>query len=271
MICDYKTTLLLILLTTSMMEMVSSQEPLACPAGWVQRGALGADISGCGLEIRCKFRYGTDTDSVDKCSVKCDSNPECKGFTFAPLGGDQNHDDKTVCTIYGTDQPTGTWGDKQIFCARAECDITSWEKFPMKVYCRKGGEQFPNLGYKDQVDQAECEAFCVENNECAGYLHRHPPHLCKGQCHIRPGKPDKDQKLTPLSCIYGPAGAGYSFYSKPTRRNVEQGDASDSTYYKDPENEQDTASDSSYYKDPQSDNLADQYSMNAQQSLELEF
>ena len=94
--------------------------------------------------------------------------------------------------------------------------MTSWEKFPQEVYCSAGGEKFPNQGFKDQVDHAECEKFCVENPECAGYLHRHPATNCKGQCHIRPGKPDKDGKPTPLRCVYGPAGAKYSFYSNPS-------------------------------------------------------
>merc|ERR1740138_1142494 len=55
-----------------------------CPAGWVQKGAAGADIGGCGLQ-NCGDRY--DIDSEAACAARCDDNGACVGFSFAPYNG----------------------------------------------------------------------------------------------------------------------------------------------------------------------------------------
>ena len=99
-----------------------------------------------------------------------------------------------------------------------ECDVSIWKKFPTNVYCQKGGDEFPDNGYKNNVNQEECEQFCTENAGCAGFLHRHGKNNCKGQCHIRPGTPVEGGKEPgPLMCRYDKDGAGYSFYENPTR------------------------------------------------------
>lgn len=88
-----------------------------CPAGWTQVGNFGADIGGCGLQS-CGERY--NIDSVQGCADRCASNSDCRGFNYAPLRGDRNHEDQTICTIYNSDTPTGTWsgslGEVQVFC-----------------------------------------------------------------------------------------------------------------------------------------------------------
>jgi hypothetical protein len=108
--------------TTTIATTVSAttEEGLACPAGWEQRGALGADIGGCGLQ-NCTDRY--DAITITHCSGRCDNEAECKAFSFAPMGSDRNHADQVVCTLYKLDQPTSYWTGSdgtasQIFCAR---------------------------------------------------------------------------------------------------------------------------------------------------------
>ena len=44
---------------------------MVCPPGWEQRGALGANIGGCGISD-CNTRY--DTTSINHCNLShCDS------------------------------------------------------------------------------------------------------------------------------------------------------------------------------------------------------
>lgn len=91
---------------------------LHCPRGWVQVGAgFGGDIKGCGLE-GCDGRYTVPT--ADACSLKCLwSGLGCKSFTWAPMGGDRDHPDQNVCTIYGTDVADQMWVPNQILCKMA--------------------------------------------------------------------------------------------------------------------------------------------------------
>jgi hypothetical protein len=88
-------------------------ETLVCPEGSVQVGAHNADVSGCGL-TSCDDRYHMQT--IDECEQACSDHPDCKGFNWAPVGGDKNHLSETVCTLYDQAQPSGMWGPNQIFC-----------------------------------------------------------------------------------------------------------------------------------------------------------
>jgi len=84
-----------------------------CPLGSTQVGDFNADVGGCGL-TSCGDRY--DVESSEACLEKCQLNSQCKSFTWAPVGGDQNHKDSTVCSLYPVDQPTGTWAPFQLMC-----------------------------------------------------------------------------------------------------------------------------------------------------------
>jgi len=98
-----------------------AQAPAAvCPNGWDQKGDIGADIGGCGLQS-CDARYGLTSEAA--CAARCDDNEDCVGFSFAPLNGDRNHAGVTACTIYNSDVPTGTWTGTegtptQVLCGR---------------------------------------------------------------------------------------------------------------------------------------------------------
>ena len=95
--------------------------PAVCPVGWLQVGEAGGDIGGCGLQS-CPERYTTTSEA--ECAASCDTMEECDGFSYAPLRGDRNHEDTTVCTLYNSNVPTGTWtgsaGTVQVFCGRED-------------------------------------------------------------------------------------------------------------------------------------------------------
>lgn len=95
---------------------------LVCPPGTEQVGDNKADIPGCGLTF-CHERYSAQT--IEGCKNKCAGDPRCIGFTWAPVGGDQNHLGETVCTIYDLANPTHTWGPNQIFCRVGTTDTTT--------------------------------------------------------------------------------------------------------------------------------------------------
>ena len=69
-----------------------------CPTGYTQVGGLGADIGGCGTLESCNDRY--DKFTVGDCATHCSNNSECKSFSWAPLNGDRNAKNKTVCTTH---------------------------------------------------------------------------------------------------------------------------------------------------------------------------
>jgi len=99
--------------------------PASCPEDWVQQGAIGADVGGCGLQA-CSERY--ETASELECAASCDAMDDCDGFSYAPMDGDRNHGGVTVCTLYTTDIPTGSWNGVagvplQVFCARPIVDV----------------------------------------------------------------------------------------------------------------------------------------------------
>jgi hypothetical protein len=86
---------------------------LTCPSGTTQVGDHNADMPGCGLEA-CKDRYKVKT--AEACREKCMDDEDCKSITWAPKGGDRNHMDDYVCTMYSETKPTKTWGPNQVFC-----------------------------------------------------------------------------------------------------------------------------------------------------------
>lgn len=104
------------------------QAPAAvCPEGWEQRGEIGADIGGCGLQS-CDQRY--DITSEAACAARCDEHDDCRGFSYAPMNGDRNHPGVTACTIYNSDMPnqiwTGTQGiATQVFCGREAGNVAA--------------------------------------------------------------------------------------------------------------------------------------------------
>ena len=96
----------------------SVAELLVCPKNTVQVGGLGADIAGCGL-TPCDKRYSSSTPT--KCKQVCNANPACLAFSFAPVGGDINHGNVTVCTQYNSVVAPDVWygidkSPQQIFC-----------------------------------------------------------------------------------------------------------------------------------------------------------
>lgn len=116
--------------------------PAVCPSGWVQVGESGADIGGCGLQS-CDDRYGTADEY--HCSQSCDFLEECDGFSWAPAQGDRNHESTSVCTLYNSNMPTGTWsgsaGSVQVFCVRegsgssSQCAPAALEKCQGNTPC----------------------------------------------------------------------------------------------------------------------------------------
>jgi len=128
---------------------------------------------------------------------------------------------KCVKDCSSTGVPSNVYDTYSITLGEDECDVSIWKKFPTNVYCQKGGDEFPDNGYKNNVNQEECEQFCTENAGCAGFLHRHGENNCKGQCHIRSGTPvEGGQEPGPLMCRYDEDGAGYSFYENPSHSDV---------------------------------------------------
>ena len=101
---------------------LSPTETLVCPGGSTQIGAINADIGGCGLES-CGARY--DIPTIEDCQEKCFSNDNCLSFSWAPYGGDRNHVNQLVCTIYNGKVPNQVWGPYQILCAKPTSEPTT--------------------------------------------------------------------------------------------------------------------------------------------------
>eukprot|EP01084_Bolivina_argentea_P113933 202951_1 len=90
-----------------------TQTPIECPDGTEQVGELNVDISGCGI-TQCDDRY--DTTTIEECRGQCLSNPYCRSFTFAPIGGDPNFLHGVVCTLYNEDESNNHYGINQKMC-----------------------------------------------------------------------------------------------------------------------------------------------------------
>ena len=91
---------------------------LACPESSKQLGSLYSDIYGCGIE-NCDARYGLST--IEQCNDKCFLNPNCKSFSWAPVGGDKVFPNKNVCTLYSNTNFT-KGKNRQIMCEPFELD-----------------------------------------------------------------------------------------------------------------------------------------------------
>jgi hypothetical protein len=85
------------------------------------------------------------------------------------LGGDQNHPDVKVCTIYSEDMPTSTWGPEQIFCK-----LTAGSCLRPDGWCHHGGSNYLMLdcdgdGVADPYckDVAGQSGFRSSANHCA--------------------------------------------------------------------------------------------------------
>jgi hypothetical protein len=106
-----------------------------CPQGYsalaFDGNFLGADFGGSGIG-GSDSRFGQQTPQ--DCAQKCEDNAECEAFSFAPVGGDRNHGDTAVCTIYNAEDSTpnqrwaGVNGEySQIFCSRdVQCPQGYW-------------------------------------------------------------------------------------------------------------------------------------------------
>eukprot|EP00928_Gymnodinium_smaydae_P087551 TRINITY_DN71801_c0_g1_i1.p1 TRINITY_DN71801_c0_g1~~TRINITY_DN71801_c0_g1_i1.p1 ORF type:complete len:225 (+),score=37.31 TRINITY_DN71801_c0_g1_i1:54-728(+) len=95
-------------------KIAKAAKDLFCPPGYTQQGPLGADIAGCGLEPGCPGGVGVPTPTA--CAEKC-AKKNCKTFTFAPVGGDANYPQDTLCLLYYSKwNGKRMWGEKQILC-----------------------------------------------------------------------------------------------------------------------------------------------------------
>ena len=81
---------------------------LGCPSGYTQSGGLGADKAGCGLES-CGARYGVQANNENTCRDHCEQYSQCKSFSYAPENGDKNHQGKSVCTVYSSQDFNQMW------------------------------------------------------------------------------------------------------------------------------------------------------------------
>ena len=142
-----------------------------CPVGWVQVGALGADIGGCGLHS-CGERY--DISNEVDCAARCDSMSECQGFNFAPRGADRNHEDETACTVYNSDSPTSSWtgtlnsAPAGLVAAQVFCKRDGGESSFVGCFMDDGSRDFdtPSSGFANRANDnsnsfTKCQAACA--------------------------------------------------------------------------------------------------------------
>lgn len=96
---------------------------MGCPPGskMVNNPQGFNDISGCGLQ-GCDHRYEVDYRDIHACKQGCDlysaNHPgkHCAAYSWAPIAGDKNHHEHSVCTLYDSAVPTQLWGPTQVFC-----------------------------------------------------------------------------------------------------------------------------------------------------------
>ena len=62
-----------------------------------------ANINNCGM-TGCDSSDRYDK-TIEQCRDACEAWKGCRGFNWAPVNGDRNHLDKTVCTLYRKDHP----------------------------------------------------------------------------------------------------------------------------------------------------------------------
>lgn len=111
-----------------------------CPLGTTQIGGLGADIIGCGI-TNCANRY--DLTTINECVLRCKSTQTCIAITWADIGGDHNHPNSTVCSMYDTDQQDNLLLDSneifsQLFCSLNATIIQPTTNKTLKSVCISG-------------------------------------------------------------------------------------------------------------------------------------
>jgi hypothetical protein len=134
---------------------------------------------GCGL-TDCADRY--DLYDARACAEKCEENPECNAFTWAPTDGDILNLGQTVCTIYKKYAPTATWPGMsssfhidymQVFCkANLVYDMIN------PILSCKDNER---IGDQRSYSRLEARRACSLNVDCTGYYvdHLGNGRLCK--------------------------------------------------------------------------------------------
>merc|ERR1740120_425281 len=146
--------------------------PLTCPSGTTQVGDLNADVSRCGYNGNegCADRY--DIHTIEDCRDKCRADAKCASFTWAPVGGDKLHMEKTVCSLYAVNEPDQQWGPNQVMC----------KPDPVSLACPSGSTQVGELnadvsrcGLEDcevryDVSSIEsCQANCEKHRFCKSF------------------------------------------------------------------------------------------------------
>ena len=134
-------------------------DSVPCPAGYSQQGYLGADIDGCGLED-CKQRANVNT--IAECKDRCNARSDCLSFNYAPPNA---KDHAKVCTLYNQAQPTGTWKDELIFCAKSSFP-TQYRLQVSGAYCQKRwwlGNPAHGISNLDA-----CAVAAAKNQNCHG-------------------------------------------------------------------------------------------------------
>ena len=134
-----------------------------CPSGYERVGDMGADIMGAGIAAPNKYRYlGTIEECANQCtkwngdSSTCDghsncgneTNINCKSFSWSPLGGDKNHPEQPVCSLYKRDTPNQRWEGK-------DGEYTQWMCKPSASTCK--------TCKPEDCDKPECKTACICN------------------------------------------------------------------------------------------------------------
>jgi len=114
---------------------------LSCPVGYLQAGAFGSDIDGCGLE-GCLDHIQT----IEQCESRCEATQNCHAFTFArPL---EEKDNAFSCTLYDSVVPTGIDGNK-IFCKSLNAPIVGTVAFEINLERKSACDE--SVGALEQV------------------------------------------------------------------------------------------------------------------------
>jgi len=116
----------------------------------------GARLEGCDGRA--------EVNTIKKCKDRCDAHNDCLSFNYAPPNA---KDHAKVCTLYDKAEPTHTFKDELVFCAR-----THYKLAVSGAYCQKRwwlgnpAHGIPNLD--------ACAVAAAKNQHCHGkYFHFH--------------------------------------------------------------------------------------------------
>eukprot|EP01084_Bolivina_argentea_P134277 236879_1 len=157
----------MIYIVITICSLLSSIQALECPAGTEQVGGLNADIGGCGL-FPCNERYQNNYQNIQDCSEVCLSIAYCKSFTWAPMNGDRNHQDKSACTLYNSAHPNQIWGPEQIMCKPLWCPSGSHRIGGLNTDIVGCGLQSCDARY-DLATIEQCQQRCAANGNCVSF------------------------------------------------------------------------------------------------------